>query len=326
MRPRAADALVAIAAAGCGRLKFTGQDHDAAEQPPPIDLARPIDSMVMCGGVECMLAHASASCVANTCVVSQCDVGYADCNTQASDGCEVSLTDPKNCGTCGNVCASGVCGTSVVASMATQPPDWTYNGNAAWNAADGNARLTDTTPKIAGTVIYDRPIVTDAFAVGFDFAITPGTQGSADGLAFMIETDGATAVGNAYAGLGVATLHGFGFELDTFNNNACGDASANHVGVDLLPSCGTGGAPMGLVAKDAPFTMRDGAFHKCRVTVASGAAAIELDGMPVVSGFALPGFIPGTSYYYGFGGANGGGADTHAIKNVSITFPTARCL
>jgi hypothetical protein len=224
------------------------------------------------------------------------------------------------------VCGSGVCGASITASMATQPADWSFNASAYWNATTLAGTLTDPTKAIAGTIVYKQPIATDSFEASFDFEISADVTSAADGLAFMLETDGATAVGNTYAGLGVATLHGYGFELDTFNNMTCGDTSANHTGVDLLPSCNTGGAPTSLTTADAPFTMRDGAFHNCTVKLGAGNATIALDGTAVIKDFPLPGFVAGAPYFYGFGGANGGGADTHAIKNVAITFPSPRCL
>jgi hypothetical protein len=54
------------------------------------------------------LAHAARStCSAGTCVLV-CDTGYADCNTEASDGCEVDTqTDAAHCGSCPHACGSG---------------------------------------------------------------------------------------------------------------------------------------------------------------------------------------------------------------------------
>jgi hypothetical protein len=39
--------------------------------------------------------------------VAACNFGFADCNHNSQDGCEINTqTDNNNCGTCGNVCLS----------------------------------------------------------------------------------------------------------------------------------------------------------------------------------------------------------------------------
>jgi hypothetical protein len=104
---------------------------------------------VNCGACNavCAFANAQASCVASTCLLSECLVGYHDVNGNANDGCEYACTqtnngvevcdyadnncngaadegfdvtaDPKNCGTCGNDCSAlypnsvGSCASSV---------------------------------------------------------------------------------------------------------------------------------------------------------------------------------------------------------------------
>ena len=61
-----------------------------------------------CGGcgLVCATQNATAACVGGVCAVGACNPGYADCNLQAIDGCEVyTPSDPNNCGTCGAVCS-----------------------------------------------------------------------------------------------------------------------------------------------------------------------------------------------------------------------------
>ena len=65
-----------------------------------------------CGAV-CGSCGTQSSCSSGSC---SCGVGFADCNSQQSDGCEVNInTNLSNCGSCGNactmgqICSSGVC-------------------------------------------------------------------------------------------------------------------------------------------------------------------------------------------------------------------------
>jgi len=90
-----------------------------------------------CGGcgIVCSFSHAGASCVNGVCTMGSCDAGYYDLDGKSSTGCEYGmcvntrngveycdgidnncdgivdnvgaplLTDPMNCGACGNICA-----------------------------------------------------------------------------------------------------------------------------------------------------------------------------------------------------------------------------
>ncbi|MBI2392086.1 MAG: hypothetical protein HYV09_21015 [Deltaproteobacteria bacterium] len=59
-----------------------------------------------CGNSCPTPTNASAGCSAGVCGIGTCNSGYGDCNSSASDGCEVNLLANKdNCGACGTVCA-----------------------------------------------------------------------------------------------------------------------------------------------------------------------------------------------------------------------------
>jgi hypothetical protein len=73
-----------------------------------------------CGSCGAVCPGDASLNMAPTCVDSTCGgtcvEGYKNCNADLTDGCEVAtLTDPQNCGECGNVCngsacTNGVCG------------------------------------------------------------------------------------------------------------------------------------------------------------------------------------------------------------------------
>ena len=48
----------------------------------------------------------SLACSGGKCFL-QCEGEFGDCNGLLEDGCEASLTDPANCGACGNACDEG---------------------------------------------------------------------------------------------------------------------------------------------------------------------------------------------------------------------------
>lgn len=67
---------------------------------------RSTHTLTDCGACNttCAPAHASASCSTGTCTLTGCDNGYDNCNGNAGDGCEASLSQPTTCGSCTNAC------------------------------------------------------------------------------------------------------------------------------------------------------------------------------------------------------------------------------
>ncbi len=58
-----------------------------------------------CGKSCPTVSGGKLACVTGACGAAVCTAGFADCDTDAKTGCEVTLsTDAKNCGLCGNVC------------------------------------------------------------------------------------------------------------------------------------------------------------------------------------------------------------------------------
>jgi len=150
----------------------------------------------------------------------------------------------------------------------------------------------------------------------------------------MLETDGTSAPNNFVAaggGLGMASFDGYGVELDTFNNGQCDNESDNHVAIDSLPgrNCpdGSGLLPVELVANDSlPFALRNSGWHTAAISFNAGVVRVAVDGFSTIGATTLPGWTPGTAYYFGFTGAAGAFGDRHEVRNVRMTFPSPRCL
>ncbi len=69
----------------------------------------PLNTLTDCGacGQQCSLPHAQESCGSMTCQLVRCDPGYADCDGDPTNGCEVDLnSNTANCGQCGNTCTN----------------------------------------------------------------------------------------------------------------------------------------------------------------------------------------------------------------------------
>src|SRR5579871_3660204 len=81
-----------------------------------------------CGQLCKGLPNATANCAAGNCVLGMCNMGFADCDMNPMNGCEVNfLSDPKNCGACGNVCPMNLPGCTMGACSLVQAAVYSDN-------------------------------------------------------------------------------------------------------------------------------------------------------------------------------------------------------
>ena len=95
------DGRCAIANCNAGFIDCDGDPANGCEAQPQTDPAN-------CGGCgqNCLPApHALPACVAGDCRLGDCHPGWADCNGDPADGCEIdTVFDPAHCGGCDSAC------------------------------------------------------------------------------------------------------------------------------------------------------------------------------------------------------------------------------
>jgi hypothetical protein len=139
-------------------------------------------SVTNCGacGRTCAVPGATAVCTAGACAVGSCNTGLRDCDSDASNGCEVDVrTSNTHCGACGVTCAgtcvAGECLT-VVPRLFSAPfaADATVLNAAcaqwrSWRAslsASGYTRITVTGSANGATITCAEPAAVQQIANG----------------------------------------------------------------------------------------------------------------------------------------------------------------
>jgi hypothetical protein len=107
----------------------------------------PLTTTSNCGACNnaCSLANASAACSATGCTIASCNAGYADCDGNASNGCETDLSSPSSCGACGNVCPTGD-----TCNAGTCIPPAAYCGDGICNNGETHLSCPDDCPCRSG--------------------------------------------------------------------------------------------------------------------------------------------------------------------------------
>jgi YVTN family beta-propeller protein len=199
----------------------------------------------------------------------------------------------------------------------------TLNGNAA--VAAPALRLTKAATNVAGSAFLTSPLPIGAntsFTTRFVFRQW-GTSNGADGLAFVIQGNGATALGTGGSGLGYGGVaRSLAVEIDSYQST--GDPDANHLGVL------TGGNVTTHLATSTPaFDLEDAQSHTAWVEYDGPANTLRVylaqtvttqrPALPVItlSSIDLPALV-GASAWFGFSAATGSSTNNHDIEAWSL--------
>ncbi|MEZ4407965.1 MAG: hypothetical protein R3A52_16040 [Polyangiales bacterium] len=107
-----------------------------------------------CGacGNACNLPNASPVCTNGACRVGTCNPGFADCDGNPANGCEVDTrVSTANCGTCGNMCPTPSTGGTPICTMGMCGVDTTVcpMGRASCDGNSSNGCEVNTTNDVA---------------------------------------------------------------------------------------------------------------------------------------------------------------------------------
>eukprot|EP01006_Ploeotia_vitrea_P058013 TRINITY_DN68635_c0_g1_i1.p2 TRINITY_DN68635_c0_g1~~TRINITY_DN68635_c0_g1_i1.p2 ORF type:complete len:376 (+),score=202.39 TRINITY_DN68635_c0_g1_i1:104-1231(+) len=103
---------------------------------------------------------------------------------------------------------------------------------------NGALLLSGQAQQRAGAAWFDAKIdVTKPFTTQFLLKMSQVSSHGADGLAFVIQEDSATALGKKASDLGYGGLtHALAIEFDTYQNADLGDPAANHISIHTTPN------------------------------------------------------------------------------------------
>lgn len=100
-----------------------------------------------CGNV-CSVANGTPACVNGRCVVQTCSPGFANCDDNYENGCELSIaTTPTSCGTCSDAtAASSACGACRFDCGTVDGP----LTSAMWGCSSGTCNIVGCSPDSTG--------------------------------------------------------------------------------------------------------------------------------------------------------------------------------
>lgn len=203
----------------------------------------------------------------------------------------------------------------------------TINGDAAGLATtDGNVlRVSPSSGNQAGAFFVNTPVNVASFSTIFNFRLTTrggnndttGANG-ADGITFILQTVGPTALGGAGQGMGYAGIgaRSVAIEFDTFKNNDEGDPSSNHLGFDI------NGSVTSVDTESVSPDFDNGAKWTAWIDYNGSVLEVRASSTGIRPATAMLSYtvdltsaslLNSTSAYVGFSGATGGSHANHDI-------------
>jgi hypothetical protein len=125
---------------------------DSCDGDPANGCERSIRTLADCGacGELCSLPNGGETCEAGTCTLGSCDVGFGNCDSLASNGCEQPLNTLTHCSQCFQGCtlpnASETCGTGTCAIASCDTGFSNCDGSQATGCEVRHSGYSNTSP------------------------------------------------------------------------------------------------------------------------------------------------------------------------------------
>lgn len=294
-----------------------GADEDASDGSSlesstscDADLASSIESCGACGHACAAGPNSVASCVDGGCTVVCTSPAFADCDEDASTGCEANLNNARtHCGKCGHDCLGGAC-----------------------TAGECQPYLLAAGAEAPAQIVDD-----DAFLYGIN----------AFGSVTRIRKDGGTNSYNVLASGGATSQSpppriaiGGGSLYWTTYSGVAADGGADGGIYELLLDAGSGAKPSVLTTADRPLAISvnattafwsegptsgpgaSGTIKSCRLSAGVGCGKTNVV-VPVETGAITSVIVQGQNVYWANGGTAPGFGDGAVRKCPWATLPCA---
>ncbi len=208
----------------------------------------------------------------------------------------------------------------------TSASNWTFNGDAYWQAWQPYAVLTPEYGYQAGSMWYNQAFDLSnysSFTAEFDIYLGIKDDSGGEGITFAVidASDGLNTLGAGGGGLGYAGIagHSIAVEFDTNYNYGNNDplptffTDEDHIGIDL-----NGGIASAIPVKTG--NIENSSWHHVIVNfdITTGTISVSLDGTTYINNYHIGLFTPFTAYF-GFTGATSSYCNLQRVDNFKLT-------
>ena len=210
--------------------------------------------------------------------------------------------------------------------FSTQQAGWTNNGSSSFGTINSATALilNPSSANQVGSGIWNQKITLPAnnsFSTFFTYQIDQNTS-RADGMTFLIQQSGTTAIGGSGQNLGISGINtSVAVEFDTYQNG--GDPDNNHIAIDLN---GNTSHSTGVVASINKSTLDladsklkyvwidyNGSTNLFEVRIGTSNSRPATATLSTTINLATT--LSGHNVYVGFTGATGGSVERHSITS-----------